>query len=515
MGLFNSSQLDQINKVAAKSKAALQPVKPVKASSISAELQEMSSKVEAYFPDSPAILINNVYELHDYIDEVISAGTAGIDTETTGLDRIHDTIVGSSLYYPGGVECYIPNKHKIPVFDEPYKDQLTYEECKREFQRLVDHKVKLVYANADFDLAMIAKDYEVDLSSVAYYDVILAWRCIKENELHNGLKELYNKYVLKGEGDPKKFTDFFSTALFPYCKPQVAKLYAANDARITYELMQWQLPYITPDHPKCKKHHLESIASLVWNVEFPMMRVCFNLHRRGIYLDNEIARRLSTRYNMQLTAESDNLSHMVDDLIADVDYATMIKCPFKRGSAFNPNSSVHVKYLCKNILKLNVGDSLDKETLKDLNLPVTKQIIKVRNLIKLLGTYVDKLPKSTGADSHIHARFNSIGADTGRMSSADPNLQNIPSHAVDIRHMFRAQAATTAMLDCTYQDQSDMICITTSKFNKVTTPNGDVSIHDLNIGDSVKLLDNGKEVWRCVKSISTPCEDSGVCDVVF
>ena len=58
--------------------------------------------------------------------------------------------------------------------------------------------------------------------------------------------------MLKGKGDPKKFSDFFTAQLFPYCKPEVAKLYAANDAKITYELFKWQLPYVTKDHPKCK-----------------------------------------------------------------------------------------------------------------------------------------------------------------------------------------------------------------------------------------------------------------------
>ena len=71
---------------------------------------------------------------------------------------------------------------------------------------------------------------------------------------------------MKGVGDPKKFSDFFSPQLFPYCKPQIAKLYAANDAKITFELFKWQLPYVTKSHKKCQDNHLERIADLVWNV---------------------------------------------------------------------------------------------------------------------------------------------------------------------------------------------------------------------------------------------------------
>ena len=187
----------------------------------------------------------------------------GIDTETTGTDVVHDTIVGASLYYPGGVECYIPCKHIVPIFDTPYKNQLTYEEVGQELQLFVNAGTKMIFANANFDIAVIYKDFKVDMIPVMYYDVIHAWRCLKENEKKNGLKELYAKYVLHGNGDPKKFSDFFNPKLFPFSRPEVAKLYAANDAKITYELFMWQLPYVTKSHPKCQKHHLEKIADLV------------------------------------------------------------------------------------------------------------------------------------------------------------------------------------------------------------------------------------------------------------
>ena len=437
MALFNPAQIEQINKVAAKSKELLAPPKPTKAKSINNELKEMEQKVAEYFADSPAILITTVAELHEYIDKCIEEGRAAIDTETTGLDRIHDTIVGVSLYYPGGVECYIPSKHLIPIFDQPYKDQLTYEEIGRELQRLVDAQVKLILANADYDIAMIYKDLKVDISPVVYYDVILAWRCLKENEKDNTLKALYAKYVLKGKGDPMKFRDFFSPALFPYCKPSIAKLYAANDAKITDGLFMWQLPYVTKGHPKCQKANLEKIADLVWNIEFPMIRVCAMMHRIGVYLDTDTSTALHTRYADRQKEAVETLHKMVQQLIDEQDFPTNSKRPFRTGNDFNPNSPPQVKYLCEQLLKMPAG-STGKDVLKEYNLPVTNQILAVRGLVKLMGTYVDKLPKATTSDSRIHATFKSIGADTGRMSSADPNMQNIPSHATDIRHMFRA-----------------------------------------------------------------------------
>lgn len=429
MSLFSQSQLEEINAVAKRSKELI-PVKKSKSNistnSITGELTDISNKVCDYFQDSPAILITDINELHDYVSEAIKSGYAGIDTETTGLDRINDTIVGASLYYPGGVECYIPMKHMVPIFDEPYKNQLTYQQVQVEFQRFADEGIKLIFANADFDLSMIYKDLHVDLNDVCYYDVILAWRCLKENERDNTLKGLYNKYVLKGKGDPMKFRDFFTPQLFPYCKPEVAKLYAANDAKITYELFKWQLPYVTKDHPKCKKAHLEAIADLVWNLELPLIKVCQNMHRTGIYVDKDITEVLSRRYSETRQQEMTKLCNMVDEILVSSKFHRPTfgqKIPFTSGKEFNPNSPVHVKYLLytiMNIPKGERGESTDKTVLNDLNLPITNQILKVRSLDVLINTFVDKLPKATTSDSRIHAQFKQIGADTGRMSSAEP-----------------------------------------------------------------------------------------------
>lgn len=442
MRLFNASQMQQIQKVAERTKQSkIAPKKVTK--NMTSDINRMSEAVLEYFKDSEAILITSKEQLHDYVTKLIESGYAGIDTETTGLDRVNDYIVGSSLYYPGGVECYIPNKHRVPLFDQLYRDQLTYEDVHEEFKRIQDSNVKLIFANADFDLAMIYKDYKIDFINRCYYDVILAWRVLKENELHNGLKELYNKYVLRGKGDPKKFTDFFTPQLFPYSKPQVAKLYAANDAKITFELFLWQLPYTTLSNPKCIKSRLEDISRLLWDVEIPMIRVCQMMHRTGIFLDKDTAESLKQRYHSEQSRETQKLQNMVQEIIDKNDYQvpTSVKRPFRSGAEFNQGSPVHVKYLIYTLMKIpqvKGSTSTGKEVLNDINLPVTNQILKVRSLGVLINTFVDKLPTVTTDGSRIHAQFRQIGAGTGRMSSSDPNLQNIPSHAVDIRHMFSA-----------------------------------------------------------------------------
>lgn len=515
MKLFNQAQLAEINRVAAKSKTLAQSSKPINTKSITNDLKAISDKVCEYFKDSEAILITSKDQLHDYVTELISVGIAGIDTETTGLDRIHDTIVGSSLYYPGGVECYIPNKHLIPIFDQPYKGQLSYEDVQDELKRIVESRTKLVFANADFDLAMIYKDYKVDLESVCYFDVILAWRCLREHERDNTLKGLYNKYCLKGEGDPMKFSDFFSPQLFPYCKPEVAKLYAADDAKITYAVFLYELPFITQDDPHCKRNHLEGISDIVWNVEFPMIPVCQDMHRVGIYLDKYVSNKLLLRYEEMLSEEEAKLAHLVDELLEKADFATLAKKPFASGKSFNPKSVIHAKYLIYSLLKVPQGKSAGtgKDVLADLNMPVTNQILKVRSLNVLISTFVRKLPNATTPDSRIHAQFKSIGADTGRMSSADPNVQNIPSHAQDIRHMFRATASHKEILEC--EADSEYISIDIPKLNRVMSGDNFIPVYSLSPGMPVKLLNDGKEVELVVDHMEDSNQDSTICHVVF
>lgn len=673
--LFSAVDAAKIQKSVQKSKQVLKPPKSTNTKSIANELNAISQSVIEYFQGSEAILITSKDQLHDYVTKVLEAGIAGIDTETTGVDRVEDWVVGASLYYPGGKECYIPMKHIVPIFDTPYRGQLSYEEVREEFQLIVDSDTKLVFANADFDLAMIYKDIKADLKDRCWYDVQIAWRCLKENEPHNGLKELYAKYVLKGKGDPKKFSDFFPPKLFPYCKPEVAKLYAANDAKITLELCLWQLPFITKDNPKCQKNHLERIADLIWNVEFPLIKVCHVMHRTGMYLDNETAKVLMARYQGRLDEAMTKLRDMVQEVINNAEYVAGNK-PFLSGKDFNPKSPQHVKYLVYKLLKVPVGrdgESTDKEILAGINLPVTNQILKVRSLEVLINTFVKKLPNATTPDSRIHGQFKQIGArcvvgdtlvptnyglcsiasicgypgesstqipltdryiqvldrlhnwmpveygvmyenqptikitlsnglslegtedhpvwvgtdcvdgdwitlsdinigdkvvsiytpysggrldesgveeassevvdiqygmntvydihvphshsfisngiishNTGRFSSKEPNLQNIPSHATDIRHLFRATAADTANIDCEEIPDSEQLRVQIPNWNKVYLQDGSmVNAIDLKVGDTVKLIEDRKEVFKVVKAVSNSNADPGVCDVIF
>lgn len=509
-GLFSQAQIDQINAVAAKSKAELKPVKS--SGNISAKqrlIDESSRQVLEYFKDSPAKLVTTREELHEYIQKAIEFGYCAIDTETTGKDTVHDTIVGFSLYYPGDVEIYVPSKHKTLV-ETYYKNQLSYEDIGNELQFFVIAKTKMIFANADFDIAMIYKDFHVDMIDIFFYDVLTAWRCLKEDEPKKDLKTLYWKYPNKMQGSPKKFNDFFDPKLFPYSNPKVAKLYAAHDAKITYDLFVWQLPFVTKSHTKCQRNHLEKIADLLWNIEIPMERVCSLLHRYGLYLDLDVNESLKAKYHGRADSEGVILANMVQEIIDKADAITISKSPFKTGSAFKEGSNQHVKYLYNKFLGYNIT-SCDKTGLSEVDIPISKQILKVRSASKLTGTFIDKMPEITGADGRVHSSFISIGADTGRMSSKSPNMQNIPSHTKDIRHQFRATPAMLKVSPCTVD--VNLAKITLGKWDTVwLSDNSEVLAYELKVGDSVRLLNHNVD---CIGVVSTVSDTAPTVELVF
>lgn len=526
MGLFSKSQVDKINQIAAHSKISETNAKNTYKKSTTNDLQKISEDVKNYFKDSEAICIQGdtaVEDFNNYIDKCIEAGIIGIDTETTGLDRIKDHIVGFSLYYPGGHEAYIPLKHLIPIFDEPYKGQLTYAQAHDGLERLRKAKTKQIYFNADFDLSFFWKDLKIDFNNNFYYDCSLAWRCLKEDEPDKALKTLYMKYVKHGKGDPKKFSDFFTPQLFPYSKPDVAALYAANDAKITYELFLWQLPYTQTDNPKCQKNHLEKIARIIWGLEFPLVPLMQNMFRDGFYFDTTTSDVLIKRYAQELKTEQDKLAKMIDNTLTQATITSKSKPPFRNGAEFSPTSTQHVQYLVYDVLHTpegRDGKTTNKTFLEELNDPVMKQVVKVRSFKTLINTFVNKLPGVVAPDHRIHANFNQLGASTGRLSSSGAvNFMNIPSRHTDIRHEFRATPETNLTIsadqnqeitfsdgsktsDSTLSDTLSDLTFTVKRYFYLYKEDGtEIEAHEAKVGDHIQMSHDDKDVIAIVDKI--------------
>ena len=399
-------------------------------------------------------VITSKDELSQYIDEAISNGIIAIDTETNNsLEPLTCLLMGACIYTPGQLSAYIPVHHTQPDTDILIKNQLTELDIKEQFDRLSN--TKILMHNGKFDYEVIKCTCNCVLN--IYWDTEIAARILDENELA-GLKK---QYILHIDSTQEKYDieHLFQGIPYAYVKPEIFALYAATDAYITYRLYEWQ-------KEQFNKPGNEKLFDLFMNVEMPVVPVCAEMELYGIEIDKEYAKRLSNKYhkkvdevNAKIDAELSKYSDKISAwrLTKEANYKERNSKPNKTGEFTykkskneqleNPpqlNSPTQLAILLYDILGTPAQDKKSprgtgEEILQKINLPICDLILEKRGLEKLIGTYIDKIPECVNSkDNRLHAHFNQLGAGTGRFSSSNPNLQNIPSHVKEIRLMFRA-----------------------------------------------------------------------------
>lgn len=443
------SDLDLINKSKKKKSA---PAVTKSSGGISNQIANIKALVEknlGKFADE-YIVIQDEEVLHNYIDTSIKTGVLSIDTETTGLDPLQDDLVGVCIYTPGEQAAYIPVGHKSYITGQPSKNQLSLEAVGNEFQRIVSH-VKIIMFNAAFDLRFIKNHLGVDL--VCDWDCYLASRLLNENEGagNRGLKKLHQKYVLRGAEDAFKYDELFKGLNFAYVPITTAYLYAAHDAIITYELYKYQLPFLSPDNVECSRRGLEDVAWVFHHIEMPCVKVVADMEDNGVAFDLDYAAELKEKYSVLIDEKQKEVYKLIDMYRGDIENYCAKTTNNKLDDPINIDSPVQLAILLYDIIG---AKSVDKKSprgtgediLKKIGLPICDAILEYRAYKKLMSTYIEKLPECVNKkDGRIHCKFNQYGADTGRFSSQDPNLQNIPSHNKDIRKMFVASPGYVLM----------------------------------------------------------------------
>ena len=397
------------------------------------------------------LCIRDEEELHRYITAAIEFGEIAIDTETTGLDPMLDECVGISLYVPGQKTCYVPINHISYITLEKIDNQLSVETVAQELRRLIVGAVKIIMFNAPFDLRVIKNRLGVRLH--CYWDCSIGSRLLNENEKYEiigkvGLKKLHQKYVLHGQEDAFAFDDLFDPKKikFNLIPINVGSIYAAHDSKITYEYYDFQKLYLyyEPECPFDERDGLNGVSYTFFNIEMPIVDVVVDMEDIGVSLDVLYARELSVKYHEmeeQALAEYYDVLSQYSQQIASY-RATHPDC--KLDDPVKISSPQQLAILFYDILRCTSNDrkkprGTGNKILKSFKMPLADAILNYRGITKLLTTYIDKLPECLNPNDHrLHCKFNQYGADTGRFSSSDPNLQNIPSHNKDIRPMFVA-----------------------------------------------------------------------------
>lgn len=416
-------------------------------------------------------VIRDEAELEKYIDECIKNGVISIDTETNSLDPITCTLAGLCLYTTGNKAVHIPLHHVSYVTGIEIDNQVSDEFATKQMQRIVDSKIKVIMFNAKFDVRVIKNQLGVEL--YPHWDGYIAARLLNENEPENNLKALHKKYCLKGEGDAFTFDSLFKGIPFTHIPVNTGYLYAARDAEITYELYQFQRPFLTENDPMCIERDLTGPAFVFNHIEMPLINIVAEMEDTGVAFDFDWADRLSKEYNVKLKEAEDKFYKECDKFGEALDnYRERKGAANKLQYPVNISSPTQIAIMLYEVLEIKPVDKekprgTGEEVLSKIDHPVAKAILEYRGIAKLLSTYIDKMPSIVNPKTRrIHASFNQIGADTGRFSSSDPNMQNIPSHNDEIRQMFRASEGYV-LLSSDYSAQEPRLTAHMSKDEKM------------------------------------------------
>ena len=444
-------------------KSSKKQVAKVVPKSISGKVQlakEMSQEVFADKLDRLELL-DNENKIREYIDCAITNGIIAVDTETNGLDRIDGKIAGVCLYTPGQKGVYIPVRHESFMTGIELKTNISPEFMHEQFERMNKSNIKYVLHNAKFDMHILW--WMLGIKIIPYWDTQIGSQLLNENEPHK-LKVLYKKYVDNADENSKvaSFNSLFKGIEFNKVPPDVAYMYASFDPIMTYELYQFQYNFIDINGKYCKEKGLERVAEVFRNIEMPLIQVVFEMECTGVKIDTDLADKLKAQYTKHKDAAEEKFNLEIEKLNDKFD-KLMIKNPAAYNKLFKDgirkvsiSSPTQLAILFYDVLEFESPDKKSprgtgEAILKSFNHPLVDSILEYRSMSKLLSTYIEAIPQHIAKrDNRLHANFNQYGAKTGRFSSSDPNLQNIPSQKTtlsdgtvidaghDIRQMFIA-----------------------------------------------------------------------------
>ncbi len=353
--------------------------------------------------------------LDAWFERINKAAVASIDTETTGLDPMTSQLVGISLSVEPGTAAYIPVAHDYAGAPAQLPLDTVLEKLR---PWLEDPDKKKLGQNLKYDMHIFA-NHDVAVAGVAH-DTLLQSYVLESHRPHDmdslavrhlGIKTIsYDEITGKGA----------SRIPFNQVDLERATEYAAEDADITLQLHREMFPEVERDN---------KLLNVYSAIEMPVMEILFAMERHGVLLDTDA-----------LAVQTRELSERLAEIEADVHQQA--GQPFKLGSPKQLQEILFVKQGLPVIKKTPGGQpSTDEDVLQQLALdhPLPKLILEYRALSKLKSTYTDKLPKMVNPDTgRVHTNYAQAVANTGRLASNDPNLQNIPVRTPEGRRVREA-----------------------------------------------------------------------------
>ena len=353
-------------------------------------------------------LVQTQKEAKELADKLSKTDLFVFDTETDSLDTLAVNLAGCAFSMKPKEAFFVtvnPSKEASGLFSADLSDRMPVSDFIKIFKPVFENsKIKKVCQNGKYDIAVM-KHYDVSVTNF-YFDTMLASYVIDPDQKH-GMDELSEKYL---NYRPIPIIDLIGSKKTPEkifeVDPARLSDYSGEDADITYRLYQLL-------SKELKKEKLEKIA---YEIEFPLVPVLEDMERTGVKIDVK-----------SLKAFSSDLQVLIDNNSNEI---------FKHaGENFNINSTQQLQKILFEKLNLpttsktKTGYSTDARALETLrgSHEIIDAILNYRQITKLKSTYADSLPGLINKDTgRIHTTYNQTAASTGRLSSNDPNLQNIP-----------------------------------------------------------------------------------------
>jgi DNA polymerase-1 len=348
-----------------------------------------------------AILLNDPKKLDEILDKLDENTLVAFDTETTGLDYRNDKLVGFSFCFNKQEAYYVPFGHFYLGMPEQISEQKAKEAIQKIFKSLV------VGHNIKFDLHFVTRFLEVDRLPIHNDSMVLAW-LINPTESHS-LDSLSQKYLghtmFSFKQTVKKGENFASVAVEDACN------YAAEDAYVTRKLHRLFIE-------KLELLEASELIDEAWTIEVPFIETLLEMEKEGILVDCAFL-------EIFLEEVKITLAELTSKIHAHAK------------SEFNINSTQQLGVILFETLGLPVGKktktgySTDEQVLSSLvgAHEIIPLLLEYREVYKLSSTYIEPLLRLAKEDKNgrIHTSFVQTGTATGRLSSKNPNLQNIPT----------------------------------------------------------------------------------------
>ncbi|QPJ65727.1 MAG: DNA polymerase I [Candidatus Nitrohelix vancouverensis] len=355
-------------------------------------------------PDKVERNYQTVLDAQDFdalTESLKKAETFAFDLETTSKSPVRASIVGISFSFEPGRSFYIPLAHNYIGVPEQLDKKMVLEKLKPLFE---DASLKKVGQNIKYDL-IVLRNEGIQLRGI-YFDTMLAHYLLNPSSRGHGLDELAMEFLgvqtitykeVAGSGAKQRG--------FDEVEIEAASEYAAEDSDVTWQLYEIFNTRLDADERK-----------LLDEIEMPLVETLADMELAGILLDAKML---------------GGLSVSIDGMLKDFE----AKIYDQAGETFNINSTKQLAVILFEKLELPAvkktksGYSTDVSVLEELAAqhPLPELILNYRQLAKLKSTYVDSLPQEVYSKTgRVHTSYNQTVAATGRLSSSDPNLQNIP-----------------------------------------------------------------------------------------